>query len=123
MSEVRDRWAAGSAYEDFMGRWSRQLAPRFVSWLEHPRRRSLAGRGVRHGRSYGSRSAVTPIQPRYWGAIPRSPSSSTLEDIPRTSGPPLSWLERAASEPSGRLRQRYLVARPEFLSRPRGGRP
>jgi SAM-dependent methyltransferase len=33
MSEVRDKWAAGSTYEDFMGRWSRQLAPRFVSWL------------------------------------------------------------------------------------------
>lgn len=33
MSDVRDRWAAGSSYEDFMGRWSRRLAPRFVSWL------------------------------------------------------------------------------------------
>lgn len=33
MSKVHDRWAAGSAYEDFMGRWSRQLAPPFVSWL------------------------------------------------------------------------------------------
>lgn len=30
---MRDRWAAGSTYEDFMGRWSRRLAPRFVSWL------------------------------------------------------------------------------------------
>jgi SAM-dependent methyltransferase len=36
MPEVRDRWAAGSTYEDFMGRWSRQLAPRFVSWLRMP---------------------------------------------------------------------------------------
>jgi SAM-dependent methyltransferase len=36
MSEVRDRWAAGSTYEDFMGRWSRRLAPRFVSWLRIP---------------------------------------------------------------------------------------
>ena len=36
MSEVRDRWAAASAYEDYMGRWSRQLAPRFVSWLRIP---------------------------------------------------------------------------------------
>jgi SAM-dependent methyltransferase len=36
MSAVRDRWAAGSTYEDFMGRWSRQLAPRFVSWLRIP---------------------------------------------------------------------------------------
>jgi len=36
MSDVRDRWAAGSTYEDFMGRWSRQLAPRLVSWLRIP---------------------------------------------------------------------------------------
>jgi len=33
MADVRDRWAAGSAYEQFMGRWSRRLAPLFVSWL------------------------------------------------------------------------------------------
>jgi SAM-dependent methyltransferase len=36
MSEARDTWAAGDAYEDFMGRWSRQLAPQFVSWLGIP---------------------------------------------------------------------------------------
>jgi SAM-dependent methyltransferase len=36
MSKVRDRWAAGSTYEDFMGRWSRLLAPQFVSWLRVP---------------------------------------------------------------------------------------
>lgn len=36
MSDVRDRWAAGSSYEQFMGRWSRPLAPRFVSWLALP---------------------------------------------------------------------------------------
>jgi SAM-dependent methyltransferase len=34
---VTDRWAAGSSYEDFMGRWSRRLAPLFVSWLRIPR--------------------------------------------------------------------------------------
>jgi SAM-dependent methyltransferase len=33
MTESSDRWAAGATYEDFMGRWSRLLAPRFVSWL------------------------------------------------------------------------------------------
>jgi SAM-dependent methyltransferase len=37
MTDVRDQWAAGSTYEDFMGRWSRRLAPRFVSWLRIPR--------------------------------------------------------------------------------------
>jgi SAM-dependent methyltransferase len=36
MANVRDRWAAASAYDDFMGRWSRQLAPLFVSWLKVP---------------------------------------------------------------------------------------
>jgi SAM-dependent methyltransferase len=36
MSEHLDRWTAGLTYEDFMGRWSRQLAPRFVSWLQIP---------------------------------------------------------------------------------------
>jgi SAM-dependent methyltransferase len=33
MPELSDKWAAGGTYEDFMGRWSRILAPRFVSWL------------------------------------------------------------------------------------------
>jgi len=37
MTDVRDQWAAGLTYEDFMGRWSRRLAPRFVSWLRVPR--------------------------------------------------------------------------------------
>lgn len=34
---MQDRWAAGSTYDDFMGRWSRGLAVRFVSWLQIPR--------------------------------------------------------------------------------------
>jgi SAM-dependent methyltransferase len=37
MTDVRDQWEAGSSYEDFMGRWSRRLAPEFVSWLRMPR--------------------------------------------------------------------------------------
>lgn len=36
MSDKHDGWIAGSSYEEFMGRWSRQLAPRFVSWLNIP---------------------------------------------------------------------------------------
>jgi SAM-dependent methyltransferase len=28
-----DPWRGGSAYDRYMGRWSRQLAPRFVQWL------------------------------------------------------------------------------------------
>jgi len=33
MPDLGDHWAAGANYERFMGRWSRLLAPRFVSWL------------------------------------------------------------------------------------------
>ena len=33
MNDLRDSWTVGSAYEDFMGRWSRCLATQFVSWL------------------------------------------------------------------------------------------
>jgi SAM-dependent methyltransferase len=36
VTDTRDAWAAGSAYEDFMGRWSRQVARRFVPWLSIP---------------------------------------------------------------------------------------
>jgi len=36
MTDDRDRWTAGSIYEYYMGRWSRRLAPRFVSWLKVP---------------------------------------------------------------------------------------
>jgi len=36
MSEPGEAWAAGSTYEEFMGRWSRMLAPHFVSWLQVP---------------------------------------------------------------------------------------
>ena len=32
----RDVWESASAYERFMGRWSRELARAFVSWLEVP---------------------------------------------------------------------------------------
>ena len=31
-----DSWSDGNAYEHFIGRWSRQVAPRFVRWLELP---------------------------------------------------------------------------------------
>ena len=35
-SQPMDRWSDGSAYEAFMGRWSRPLAETFVRWLAPP---------------------------------------------------------------------------------------
>jgi SAM-dependent methyltransferase len=37
MPEHHDSWTAGSTYENFMGRWSRRLAPHYVAWLGAPR--------------------------------------------------------------------------------------
>lgn len=31
-----DAWQAGEAYDRYMGRWSRRLAPRFLDWLAPP---------------------------------------------------------------------------------------
>lgn len=36
MGDTKDGWTGGEKYEDFMGRWSRQLAPGFVRWLGIP---------------------------------------------------------------------------------------
>jgi len=33
---VSDTWERGSAYEQYVGRWSRQVAPLFLSWLNIP---------------------------------------------------------------------------------------
>ena len=33
---VSDRWESGDPYEQYVGRWSRRVAPRFLSWLEIP---------------------------------------------------------------------------------------
>jgi SAM-dependent methyltransferase len=31
-----DAWQAGDSYDLYMGRWSRQIAPRFLDWLDRP---------------------------------------------------------------------------------------
>ena len=31
-----DAWQAGDSYDSYMGRWSRQIAPRFLNWLDAP---------------------------------------------------------------------------------------
>jgi SAM-dependent methyltransferase len=38
MSEAarHDAWQAGDSYDSYMGRWSRQIAPRFLDWLNAP---------------------------------------------------------------------------------------
>jgi SAM-dependent methyltransferase len=35
-SKVSDTWERGNPYEQYVGRWSRRVAPRFLSWLAVP---------------------------------------------------------------------------------------
>lgn len=35
-NQVSDTWERGNPYEQYMGRWSRQVAPLFLSWLSIP---------------------------------------------------------------------------------------
>jgi trans-aconitate methyltransferase len=34
--QVSDTWERGNPYERYVGRWSRRVAPPFVSWLSIP---------------------------------------------------------------------------------------
>jgi ubiquinone/menaquinone biosynthesis C-methylase UbiE len=38
ISQPRDNWAAGEAYEPYVGRWSRLVADEFLQWLAVPTR-------------------------------------------------------------------------------------
>ena len=33
-----DTWERGDPYEQYIGRWSRQIAPKFLAWLDLPAR-------------------------------------------------------------------------------------
>ena len=46
---MADIWAHGNAYEHFMGRWSRLVAPRFVRWLHAPADRRWIDAGCGSG--------------------------------------------------------------------------
>jgi SAM-dependent methyltransferase len=54
----RDRWDGATAYEAFMGRWSRKLAAAFLAWLDAPRGR----RWVDVGCGTGALSAAVLAQ-------------------------------------------------------------
>jgi SAM-dependent methyltransferase len=47
--EVSDNWERGSSYERYVGRWSRQVAPPFLSWLRVPSRRKWVDVGCGTG--------------------------------------------------------------------------
>jgi SAM-dependent methyltransferase len=67
--QVSDTWERGSPYEQYVGRWSRQVAPRFLSWLEVPAGRRWLDVGCGTGAlcaailDHCSPSAVVGVEP------------------------------------------------------------
>ena len=49
-----DRWTSGSAYESYIGRWSRLVAPEFLDWLGIPPRRRWLDAGCGTGALTGA---------------------------------------------------------------------
>lgn len=69
MASIDDRWERGDPYERYIGRWSRRIAPRFLSWLDAPRQRRWLDVGCGTGALTGaileqaSPAAVTGVEP------------------------------------------------------------
>jgi len=54
MDRVSDTWESGSPYERYVGRWSRQVAPLFLEWLNIPPRKRWLDVGCGTGALVGS---------------------------------------------------------------------
>jgi len=66
---MSDNWKQGDLYERYVGRWSRQVAPRFVTWLGIPATRRWLDVGCGTGAlcaailDHGSPASVTGVEP------------------------------------------------------------
>ena len=116
VATMADVWSHGDAYERFMGRWSRLLAPQFLHWLRAP------GPGC-GGRT--SAAGAAPSPPRSWTSAP--PLGSPAVDPSRGAGrrgrpaihdPRVSFgVGTASNLPAEVVRRRGLGPRPQ-LRRP-----
>jgi SAM-dependent methyltransferase len=52
--KVDDHWDTGSPYERYVGRWSREVAPRFLAWLAPPPRKRFVDVGCGTGALCGA---------------------------------------------------------------------
>ena len=68
-TRISDTWERGDPYEQYVGRWSRQVAPRFLSWLAQPAGRRWLDVGCGTGAlsaailEHCAPAAVTGVEP------------------------------------------------------------
>lgn len=72
---ILDHWESGSPYDQYMGRWSRRIAPAFLAWLDLP----VGGKWVDVGCGTGALCAAILDQCAPEEVIGIEPSSGFLE--------------------------------------------
>lgn len=88
-----DKWQGGDAYDRYMGRWSRQLAPRFLRWLDAP----PASRWLDVGCGTGALSAAILELGAPTAVIGVDPSEGFLATAKDLLGPRVELHRAAAS--------------------------
>ena len=98
---VSDTWERGDPYEQYVGRWSRQVAPRFLAWLNVPPRRRWLDVGC--GTGALSAAILDGCSPCRWRA---SSLRKAFSRRPRTS-----WRAGCCFAAATRSRSRSRTAR------------
>lgn len=88
-----DNWERGSAYEQYVGRWSRQVAPIFLDWLRIPAGRRWLDVGC------GTGALCAAILDRCAPAVVTGvdPSDGFLREARANLGDRVSWLQGSAT--------------------------
>jgi SAM-dependent methyltransferase len=79
-----DRWASGAAYEGYIGRWSRLVAPQFLDWLGVPEDRAWLDVGS--GTGVLTRAILERCAPR--SVVGVDPSGPFIEHARETTPDP-----------------------------------
>jgi SAM-dependent methyltransferase len=91
---VSDTWERGSPYEQYIGRWSRKVAPLFLAWLDRP----AGQRWLDVGCGTGALSAAIVDQCAPSSLTAVEPSAGFLELAVRNVGGKARFLAGSAAE-------------------------
>ena len=91
---ISDTWERGDPYEQYVGRWSRQVAPRFLSWLDVPAHR----RWLDVGCGTGALSAAILQECSPQSVVGVEPSEGFLEKAQEQLGERVALLRGSAAQ-------------------------